>query len=279
MAWLLPLLAQAQDRTISGTVRDEKTKPFRALRLLSKPARPASPRARSAMPAGVFKVSNVPAGISFSVIISFIGYETQTRGGHVKPGSAPLTVQLKESASVLEQVVVIGYGSQRRREITGAIASVRAADLKDQPVANLEQAIAGKLAGVQVLQNSGAPGGSMSIRIRGLNSISAGTDPLYVIDGFPISNDLKNLQGSTDLINISGISSFQKSPNPMSTLNPDDIESIEVLKDASSASIYGSRASNGVILVTTKRGKKRRQTVVSATVHTAVFNRRATRSN
>jgi TonB-linked SusC/RagA family outer membrane protein len=255
IAWLLPLLAQAQDRTISGTIRDEKGEAIPGASVIAKTSQNGSPSGTLSDAAGVFRVSNLTAGISYNIIISFIGYETQTVAD-VKPGSTPLTIQLKESASVLEQVVVIGYGSQRRREITGAIASVRAADLKDQPVANLEQAIAGKLAGVQVLQNSGAPGGSMSIRIRGLNSISAGTDPLYVIDGFPISNDLKNLQGSTDLINISGISSFQKSPNPMSTLNPDDIESIEVLKDASSASIYGSRASNGVILVTTKRGKK-----------------------
>ncbi|KAA9349588.1 SusC/RagA family TonB-linked outer membrane protein [Larkinella humicola] len=253
--WLLPLLARAQDRTISGTIRDEKNEAIPGASVIVKNSQTGLTSGTLSDATGAFKVSNLPTGNAFSVIISFIGYETQTLP-NVRPGQAPLSVQLKESASVLEQVVVIGYGSQRRREITGAIASVRAAELKDQPVANLEQAIAGKLAGVQVLQNSGAPGGSMSIRIRGLNSISAGTDPLYVIDGFPISNDLKNLQGSTDLINISGISSFQKSPNPMSTLNPDDIESIEVLKDASAASIYGSRASNGVILVTTKRGKK-----------------------
>ncbi|WP_421826805.1 SusC/RagA family TonB-linked outer membrane protein [Larkinella sp.] len=253
--WLLPLLARAQDRILSGTIRDEKNAAIPGASVIVKNSQTGLTSGTLSDATGAFKVSNLPAGNAFSVIISFIGYETQTVTD-VRPGSTPLSIQLKESASVLEQVVVIGYGSQRRREITGAIASVRAADLKDQPVANLEQAIAGKLAGVQVLQNSGAPGGSMSIRIRGLNSISAGTDPLYVIDGFPISNDLKNLQGSTDLINISGISSFQKSPNPMSTLNPDDIESIEVLKDASAASIYGSRASNGVILVTTKRGKK-----------------------
>ncbi|GAB3896909.1 TonB-dependent receptor [Larkinella knui] len=256
VAWLLPLLVQAQTRTLSGVIRDEKGDVIPGASVVAKSNQTSLTAGALSDADGVFKINNLIFGESYNLVISFIGYETQ-RLADVRPGTTtPLLIRLKESASVLEQVVVIGYGSQRRREITGAIASVRAAELKDQPVANLEQAIAGKLAGVQVLQNSGAPGGSMSIRIRGLNSISAGTDPLYVIDGFPISNDLKNLQGSTDLINISGISSFQKSPNPMSTLNPDDIESIEVLKDASSASIYGSRASNGVILVTTKRGKK-----------------------
>ncbi|MEJ0082422.1 MAG: TonB-dependent receptor plug domain-containing protein [Puia sp.] len=110
-----------------------------------------------------------------------------------------------------------------------------------------------------MIQNTGAPGGSISVRIRGLNSISAGTDPLYVIDGFPVSNDLKNLQGSTDVVNIAGQASFQKAPDPMSTINPDDIESVEVLKDASAAAIYGSRGSNGVVIITTKRGKKNSQ--------------------
>lgn len=254
----LPLFTRAQDQTtsISGIVQDENGGSIPGASIIARTSQTDLTSGTLSDATGVFRLSKLTAGRSYNLVISFIGYETQTIAD-VKPGTArPLTIKLKESTSVLEQVVVVGYGSQRRKEITGAIASVRASDLKDQPVANLEQALAGKLAGVQVLQNTGAPGGSMSIRIRGINSISAGTEPLYVIDGFPISNDLKNLQGSTDVINMSGIASFQKSPNPMSTLNPDDIESIEVLKDASSASIYGSRASNGVILVTTKRGKK-----------------------
>ncbi|MBN9386204.1 MAG: TonB-dependent receptor [Chitinophagaceae bacterium] len=193
----------------------------------------------------------------YSFSFSNTGYEPKDLAATVvRPEGPELFVQLKESFLALDNVVVVGYGSQRRKEVTGAVSSLRAGDLKDKPVSSFEQALAGRLPGVQVLQNSAAPGGSISVRIRGLNSISAGTDPLYVIDGFPLSNDLKNLQGSTDVINITGQASFQKSPDPLSTLNTDDIESIEVLKDASAAAIYGSRASNGVVLINTKKGKK-----------------------
>jgi TonB-linked SusC/RagA family outer membrane protein len=138
----------------------------------------------------------------------------------------------------LNEVVVVGYGTQRKVETTGAIASVKAADLVQTPVANVAQGLQSRVAGVQVNQNTGAPGGNISVRIRGTNSINGNSEPLYVVDGIQISNS----GGINDV-------------SPLSTINPNDIESVEILKDASASAIYGSRAANGVVLITTKRGK------------------------
>jgi TonB-dependent starch-binding outer membrane protein SusC len=139
--------------------------------------------------------------------------------------------------SQLEGVVVIGYGALSKKNITGAISSVNVRAIEDQPVSSVDQAIAGQAAGVKVSQLTGTPGGGAIIRIRGTGSISAGNEPLYVVDGFPIEK------------------SYNRDLNPLATINPNDIEAIQILKDASSAAIYGSRGSNGVVLITTKRGK------------------------
>ena len=254
-----PLLLTAQTgAAVRGTVRNDRGEPVAGASVVIKNAARGVTKGAATDTSGTFEFAGLPPGKGYSFVVSSVSYNEQTASGYdlQEGNTTDITIELAGREQALSDIVVVGYGTQRRREISGAVVSLRAGDLQDQPVANIEQAIAGKMAGVQVLQNSGAPGGSISVRIRGLNSISAGVDPLYVIDGFPVSNDLKNLQGSTDLINISGISSFQKSPNPLSSLNTDDIESIEVLKDASAAAIYGSRASNGVILITTKKGKR-----------------------
>ncbi|HVI48803.1 MAG TPA: TonB-dependent receptor [Chitinophaga sp.] len=255
-----PLLLPAQQQrvAVAGTVRNERNEALPGISVTARNQRTGAIVSTQSNAAGAFRFADLPAGGPYIFRFTSVGYEPQELTGYTVPQQTTLQLSatLKESTSALNQVVVVGYGVQRRKEITGAVSSLRSAELKDQPVSSFEQAIAGKVAGVQVLQNTGAPGGSISVRIRGLNSISAGTDPLYVIDGFPLSNDLKNLQGSTDVVGITGQASFQKSPDPLSTLNSDDIESIEILKDASSASIYGSRASNGVVLITTKRGKR-----------------------
>ena len=254
-----PLLMRAQTgASVRGTVRNDRGEPVAGASVVVKNTARGVSKGTATDTSGTFEFTGLPPGKGYSFVVSSVSYNEQTASGYdlQEGNTADITIELAGREQALSDIVVVGYGTQRRREISGAVVSLRAGDLQDQPVANIEQAIAGKMAGVQVLQNSGAPGGSISVRIRGLNSISAGVDPLYVIDGFPVSNDLKNLQGSTDLINISGISSFQKSPNPLSSLNTDDIESIEVLKDASAAAIYGSRASNGVILITTKKGKR-----------------------
>jgi TonB-linked SusC/RagA family outer membrane protein len=187
------------------------------------------------------------------LVFSFIGYQPT----EVTVGSRSVVdVKLTNSDNALSEVVVVGYGVQNRRDITTAIGSVKARDLANQPVASFDQALAAKIAGVQVTQTSGAPGAALSVRVRGTGSISAGNDPLYVVDGIPLSRDTKYATGSTN-------TQFPDNPiNVLSTINTDDIESIEVLKDASAAAIYGSRGSNGVVLLTTKRGKEGK-TIVS----------------
>jgi len=191
---------------------------------------------------------NVPGnGAGATLVVSFIGYQPleQAVGGRTV-----IDVKLTNSDNALGEVVVVGYGVQNRRDITTSIGSVKARDIANQPVSSFDQALAAKIAGVQVTQTSGAPGAALQVRVRGTGSISAGLDPLYVIDGIPLSRDTKFATGSTS-------TQFPDNPiNVLSTLNTDDIESIEVLKDASAAAIYGSRGSNGVVLLTTKRGKE-----------------------
>ena len=261
-----PFLAKAQsnDASIKGVVRNEKGEPIAGVSVVAKLSARNLSIGATTDSQGVFQFNRLPPGGLYSFTFSTVGYEEQTLSGYTLKGgvAVTLTIKLREQVGTLNDVVVVGYGTLRKKEVSGAIASLRASDIKDQSVTNIDQALAGKLAGVQVLQNNGAPGGSMSIRIRGITSISAGSDPLYVIDGFPISNDLLGLLQPTDNL-TPGSTSYQKAPDGMSTLNPDDIESIEVLKDASSASIYGSRASNGVILITTKKGKKSETPTIS----------------
>lgn len=175
--------------------------------------------------------------------ISFVGYEPL----EVSWTGTPLRITLKEDRKTLDEVVVVGYGVQKKRDLTGAISSVKMDDAPVNTFSTISHALAGKAAGLQVRQTSAQVGGSTTFRIRGAGSISAGNDPLIIIDGFPVSSSgslgsgTRYNAGSTD--------------NVLSSLNPNDIESIEVLKDASSTAIYGSRAGHGVIIITTKRGK------------------------
>ncbi|WP_162842780.1 TonB-dependent receptor [Mucilaginibacter pineti] len=149
-----------------------------------------------------------------------------------------INVIMQEDSRDLKEVVVIGYGNLERKDVTGAVGSVKMSNIKEIKAASLDLKLAGQLAGVTVNQVTGTPGGGVSINIRGAGSVGAGDDPLYVVDGFPLSPG------------------FDQYSNPLSTINPDDIESISVLKDAASTAIYGSRGSNGVILINTKRAKK-----------------------
>ncbi|HSF45373.1 MAG TPA: TonB-dependent receptor plug domain-containing protein, partial [Chitinophagaceae bacterium] len=150
-----------------------------------------------------------------------------------------LKIQLTEDQGNLNEVVVVGYGTARKRDLTGAVASISSKDFVKGAIQTPEQLIAGKVAGVQVSSNSGAPGAGSRIRIRGGASLNASNDPLIVIDGVPVDN--------------SGIGG---SVNPLNMINPNDIENFTILKDPSAAAIYGSRASNGVILITTKKGSR-----------------------
>lgn len=174
--------------------------------------------------------------------ISYIGYQTV----HTSARSN-MSITLKDDLESLDEVVVVGYGTQRKRDLTGSIARLNGDDLKFDGVSSVSQALGGKAAGLYVRQNSAQPGGGIDILVRGAGSVNAGNDPLYIVDGFPIAKldqpnggDKKMDPGTQSILNF---------------LNPNDIESIEVLKDASATSIYGARAANGVVIITTKRGK------------------------
>ncbi len=167
--------------------------------------------------------------------ISCIGYATQT----FPANAVPATITLSEDADFLDEVVVIGYGTVKKSDLTGSVSTVKADEVNKGVITSPADLIRGKSAGVVVTSGSGMPGSGATVRIRGGSSINASNDPLYVIDGLPVSND-----------GISGMS------DPLSSINPEDIESFTVLKDASATAIYGSRASNGVIVITTKKGAR-----------------------
>ena len=180
---------------------------------------------------------NVPAEVE-RLIISYTGFKTQNLP---TDGQTVIDVVMDEDAAQLSEVVVVGYGSQIRSTLTGNIAQIEGEEIENLPVSSVEQAMQGRTAGVFVQAVSGKPGGRINVRVRGSSSISAGNDPLYVVDGVPITSGTFSSPGSG-------------SQNFMADINPNDIASIEILKDASSAAIYGSRAANGVVLITTKSG-------------------------
>lgn len=169
---------------------------------------------------------SLEAPIGAKISFSYIGYVSQS---HTVNKQNIYNVSLSEDSQVLEEVVVVGYGFMKRKDITTAVSVVSTADIEERPIMTAAQAIQGKAAGIQVVQPSGMPGSGVTIRVRGATSVQASNEPLYVVDGLP----------SDDISNIS----------------PNDIESMQILKDASSAAIYGARAANGVVLITTKRGK------------------------
>jgi TonB-linked SusC/RagA family outer membrane protein len=230
-AWL----AAAQDVNVTGTVRasDDKS------------AIPGVNISVKGTNQGTFTDANgafsLNAPANGTLVFTFIGYITQEVGIN---GRTSLDVELLTDTKTLEEVVVVGYGVQTKREVTGSIAKIDASDLQEIPVPSFEAGLQGRAAGVQVIQGSGAAGSGSMIRIRGIASLSAGGDPLYVVDNIPITQDYF-INGDRGAFNN----------NPLASINPNDIESIEILKDASAAAIYGSRGANGVIIITTKRGK------------------------
>lgn len=187
---------------------------------------------------GNFSIS-APAANS-TLVFSNVGFQTTERTA----SGGVLNVVLTRGETALSEVVVVGYGVRNRRDVTGSVGKVSSEQIRDIPIASVDQGLQGRVAGVQVTQNSGTPGGGITVRVRGTSSISASAQPLYVVDGIPL------ITGDLSQIGYGG-----QSVNAISDLNPADIESMEILKDASAAAIYGSRAANGVVLITTKRGK------------------------
>ena len=176
------------------------------------------------------------------LVVSYIGYTTSEVAA-----KNSVNLSLGRDLQELDEVVVVGYGTQKKRDLTGAISSVKGGDLELDGVASVAHALSGKAAGLYIKQNSAQPGGGVDILVRGAGSVNAGNDPLYVVDGFPVAKLDQSNGGDTKM--------DPGTQSVLNFLNPNDIESIEVLKDASATSIYGARAANGVVLITTKRGK------------------------
>jgi TonB-linked SusC/RagA family outer membrane protein len=217
-----------QKITITGVISDEKGEPLPGATVRVK----GSTQAASADVNGKYSISAEPTDV---LVFSFLGYKNTEEPVNSR---TQINIKLQVNNQQMNEVVVVGYGTQSRKDVTGAVGTVKMENIKEIKTASLDLKLAGQLAGVTVNQVTGTPGGGVSVNIRGAGSVGAGDDPLYVIDGFPLSPG------------------FDQYSNPLSTINPDDIENISVLKDAASTAIYGSRGSNGVILITTKRAKK-----------------------
>ncbi len=223
---------------ISGVVTDETGQPLPGATVIVKGTTNGTITAVD----GKF-VIDVDADADVTLVISFVGYHPKEVS---VTGQSSINVQLAPDVSELNEIVVVGYGTQKRSDVTGAVASVSREGFNKGVVTNPGELIQGKLAGVNIASNSGEPGASQDVIIRGIGSLRSGTEPLYVVDGFLLDN-----------------SSNGTPTNPLNFLNPNDIESIDVLKDASAAAVYGSRASNGVVVITTKKGQGKPQVNLS----------------
>lgn len=225
------LMVKAQTGTVSGKVLDETGLPLPGASVIVK----GTTRSTSTDGDGNFKIAGLSTG-SITLSASFIGYQTLDKTVAVANNTS-ISFQLVPDAQKLNEVVVIGYGTAEKKNLTGSITTVSSKDFQKGAITTPEQLIQGKVAGVNIISNSGQPGVGSQIRIRGGASLNASNDPLIVIDGVPFS-------GNT----------IDNAPSPLSLINPNDIETFTVLKDANATAIYGSRASNGVILITTKKG-------------------------
>lgn len=231
-------LAFSQGKIITGKVTSGNSGPIPGVSVFVKGS-PANGTQSDAT--GTYKLS-VPDDAK-TLVFSFIGYKTK----EIAITGSTINASLDEENTTLSDVVVVGYGTQNRRDVTGSIAKVTSADLKDKPITTVESALQGKAPGVFINSSSGKLGQALQIRVRGISSISASNQPLFVIDGVPIVSE--------------ALGTYTEADNPLAAISPDDIESMEVLKDAASAAIYGARGSNGVVLITTKKGKQGRTNI------------------
>lgn len=244
MLFLMTLLmsshVMAQESIVTGTITDANDgSPLIGANVLVKDAGVGS----IADTEGRYSV-NVPKGKNV-LVFSCIGYKEQTIT--LKPGQRTLNVRMAEDTELLDEVVVVGYGTMKKSDLTGSVTSIKSDELMKTNPISIKQSLQGRIAGVQVNQNDGAPGAGVSIQIRGANSFSTSTEPLYIVDGIPFTTSGTPGTGKDGML---------QTTNPLSAINPADIESIEILKDASATAIYGSRGANGVVLITTKRGAK-----------------------
>lgn len=232
---LIPLWAFSQNITVKGVVKDATGESVIGASVVQK----GTSNGIITDIDGNFTL-NVPS--NSTIVISFVGYKTQEIP---VAGKTQINVTLKEDAEMLDEVVVVGYGQMKRSDLTGSVVSVNDQAIKKSVPTSIDQVLQGRAAGVQIQANTGTPGGSSAIRIRGINSLNATNQPIFVIDGVIVDSS----------------SSDNGTSNPLSSINPSDIVSMDVLKDASATAIYGARASNGVIMITTKRGKAGEATI------------------
>ncbi|WP_124981034.1 SusC/RagA family TonB-linked outer membrane protein [Nonlabens xiamenensis] len=223
-------------QTISGTVTNVEGEPLLGVVVAQKETKNAVTTGLN----GGYQII-LQEGQSDVLVFSYLGYATTEKQ---VAGETTINVKMIEETEKLEEIVLIGYGVEKRKDVTGAISSIDAKDLEDQVYNNLTETLQGQAAGVFVNSDSGEPGAGISVNIRGINSISGSVQPLYVLNGIPLGEDI---QAEND--------QFLTGTNPLAGLNPDDIESIEILKDASATAIYGVRAGNGVVLITTKEAR------------------------
>jgi TonB-dependent starch-binding outer membrane protein SusC len=242
--FFIPVSIFAQN--ITGVIHDEESLPLPGVTVLIEGTQTGATTDLD----GKFSIGPVEPG-TYTLEISYVGYEMIVLSVEVKENgsSKPVRVNMQISAQNLDELVVVGYGVQRKREVTGTISKIDAKEIMALPTQSFESALQGLASGVQVTTGSGLAGSASTIRIRGISSVSAGGDPLYVVDGIPINQDYF-LRGNSGGMNN----------NPLATINPSDIKSIEILKDAAATGIYGSRGANGVILITTKRGVSKKLT-------------------
>jgi TonB-linked SusC/RagA family outer membrane protein len=232
----------AQAKVVKGKVTDEKDgSPLNGVSVVVKGTNFGTTTDKD----GSFSLT-LPSGAK-TLVISSINFTSQ----EVSIGNQSIfSIALVSEEKTISEVVVIGYGTQRKKDLTGSVAQVKAADLQNRPIQGPDQALRGQVAGVSVTQSSGTPGASLNVNIRGTGSINASSQPLYVVDGIPLNT------GSYSQIAVGG-----QTLNSLADINPNEVESYEVLKDAAAVAIYGSRAANGVVLITTKRGSNKKTKV------------------
>ncbi len=242
----------AQAVRVTGIVTDERGEPLPGVSITVKGDRSTSSATDLN---GHFNIA-VPDA-SATLVFTYLGFESK----EVAVGTnTSIRVSMKAKAGALQEVVVVGYGTTTRKLNTGSISSITSAEISAQPVDNLLTAMQGRLSGVQITQDNGLPGSGLRVQIRGNNSLSSGTIPLYVVDGVPFTL-FNGGQPANDNLNAYGISGANGGVSPFSLINPSDIERIDVLKDADATAIYGSRGANGVVLITTKKGTAGRTSV------------------
>ncbi len=231
--FLLTVNIYSQNRTITGTIVDQNGAPIPNATVLVK----GTKQGVASNDKGEFAISI--AQTANTLIVSSVNFETKEVD---IPASGTITVTLQPSTGNLSEVVVVAYGTQRKTNVTGSVATVKGTQVADKPFSSVDKALQGLTPGVQATSASGAPGSATNVRIRGIGSINASAAPLWVIDGV--------------VATIGDLTSNTTTANALSGLNMDDVESITVLKDAAATSIYGSRAANGVIIITTKKANR-----------------------